>query len=122
VGILASSPMLTDTRKTPLPNPATLDQIFNFLEVDDYLLQGTKRANITTIDGQLTVAFETTDAQSAELIQRTTISTTDPCTPLSKTFDAARIIAQGAVGIKLVTIDGQKTILRLYDLDPLESR
>ncbi len=118
VGILASSLMLLDTQKTQLPNPATTDQLFEYLQVADYFSQGTKRANINTLDGQLTVAFETPNTQGGEAIQRETISFTDPCTPLSKNFNAAKVIQEGAAGIKLVTMNGQKVILRLYDLNP----
>ena len=118
VGIMASSPMLLDTQKTPVTNPATVDQLFNYLQVTDYLTQGTKRANINILDGQLTVAYETLNAGNAEIINREVVSPTAACTPLSQNFDAAKIIAEGAVGIKLVTVNGEKVILRLYDLNP----
>ncbi len=118
VGILASSLMLLDTQKTQLVNPASVDQLFNYLQVTDYLTQGTKRANINTLDGQLTVAYETQNGANMEIINRPVISTTDPCTPLSKNFNAAKVIEEGAVGIKLVTVNGEKVVLRLYDLNP----
>lgn len=117
VGIMASSLMLLDTQKTPLPNPATADQLFNYLEVVDYLDQGTKRATINILDGQLTVGYEVQGTAGTELIERPVIST-GVCTPLSQNFNAAKIIQEGAVGIKLVTINGEKVILRLYDLNP----
>ena len=117
VGILCSLPMLLDDQKVPLPNSATLNQLFTYLSMVDYLNQGTKSANINTIDGQLTIAYETQIA-GVETINRTVISTTEPCTPVSQNFNAAKIIQEGAVGIKLVTVDGEQMILRLYDLNP----
>ena len=117
-GILASSLMLTDTRKVQLSNPATVDQLFSYLQVVDYLDQGTKRANIALLNGNLTVAYETLTG-TTETINRPIISQTDPCTPLSKNFNVTKILQEGAVGLKLVTVHGQKEILRLYDLNPL---
>ena len=118
VSIFSSSLMLADTQKTPLPSRATADQLFAYLSVTDYLQQGTKRAAITILDDQLTVGYTVTDNQGNETIQRQPIAVSDPCNPLSKPFDAGKIIEEGAVGIKLVTINGKKVILRLYDLNP----
>ena len=121
VGILSSSAMLLDTRKQPLPNPATTGQLFTYLEVDDYFNQGTKRAPIAELDGIITVAYELpqngTGQNGTDTIVREAISTTDPCSPI-RNANVAKILQDGAVGIKLVTVNGKKTILRLYDLDP----
>ncbi len=118
VGIFSSSLMLTDTQKAPLPTPANLNQLFQYLQVADYFSQGTKRAAINDSDGTLTIAFTFPNNQGGEAIQRQTISLTEPCSPVSKNFDVTKIVQEGAVGIKLVTVNGQPTPLRIYDLNP----
>ena len=118
VNIFASSQMLADTRKIPPPAPATAEQLFAYLSVVDYLDQGTKRANVNLLNGHLTVAYETANVTGAEKIYREVIPLNEECSPLSANFNIPRIVAEGAVGIKLVKINGVETILRLYDLNP----
>ncbi|MBA3751226.1 hypothetical protein H0X06_00275 [Candidatus Dependentiae bacterium] len=114
VNILASGQMLLDTKKEQIPANATLNQFFSYLEVEDYLSQGTKRAAFTIISGNPTVGFLPTSTK----IEREVVSTADQCSPLNPTLNLQNLIKEGAVGIKLATIGGQRTILRLYDLDP----
>lgn len=121
VGLLSSSLMLFDTHKQPLANPATQEQLFEFLSVANYFEQGRKRAPINELDGQLVVGYITpqSDPQiKSEIINRLVVDTKDPCNPLSVPFLAAKILKEGAVGIALATVAGRQQVVRLFDLNP----
>jgi hypothetical protein len=117
VSILSSSTMLRDRNKTPLVSPATVDDFFAFLMVDDYLAQASKQATIADFS-QLRVGYLTQTAPNTETIERVPIEENQQCSPTAPDFPLARILKEGAVGIKLATINGVQTILRLYDLNP----
>ena len=126
VGILSSSPMLFDTDKAPLPNPATQNQLFTYLAVQDYFDQGRKRAPINELDGQLVVGYITpatvlVDGVETTIMQinRYVVDQDDPCNPLMSPFPTERILEEGAVGIALATIGGIQQVVRLYDLNPV---
>ena len=126
VGILSSSLMLFDTNKNKLASPATQQELFDYLKVDNYFEQGRKRAPINELDGQLIVGYITPRTimvdgkeQMVMGINRFVVDQTDSCNPLSDPFMAQKVLNEGAVGITLATIDGQEQVIRLYDLDPI---
>ncbi len=114
VNIFASGQMLIDTNKPQLPASATVDQFFSYLQVEPYVTQGTKRAAFNIVDGIPTIGF----LPDATTIERDPVSTTDLCTSLSPSLNIQEVVAEGAIGIKRATIEGQQITLRLYDLDP----
>jgi hypothetical protein len=111
-GILSSDITLQDLTKVaqlPLVSvPAS--QLFNYLTLIDYEYQGTKSSDVST--------FITPDQDGyvdQAAIQRAALSTLILVPPVA----LARIEARGGAGIKLVTRNGQRQILRMYDLNPL---
>ena len=119
VGILSSSAMLSDPHKQPLPPVATADQLFTYLMVNDYLVQGVKEAPIALLDNQLFVDYLTQNSQMQEVINRPDVSAITPCNPLDPSLNQSKVLEQGVVGIKLATINGQQQIIRIYDPDPV---
>ncbi len=126
VGILSSSLMLFDTDKEPLANPATQDQLYTFLAVQNYFDQGRKRAPINELDGQLVVGYITPETVTTGGVTTTTmhinrfvVNQDDPCNALTNPFPTDKILEEGAVGIALATIDGELQVVRLFDLNPV---
>ena len=118
VGILSSSDMLFDTNKTPLPTDATQLQLFNYLTVADYAQQGRKSSPISLLDNELTLGIVTPQA-GGETIARPTLVQEGTCNPLGASFNTGRALQEGAVGVKLATINGQQEVIRVYELDPV---
>lgn len=111
-GILSSDITLQDlTKRAQLPlNNVPVSQLFNYLVLIDYEEQGTKSTDVSTFMGPAQDGYvDQTTIQRAPLTALIPI----PATTL------ARIEARGGAGIKLITLNGQRQILRMYDLDPL---
>lgn len=117
VGIFASTAMLVPPNQTPLPAQATPDQFFNYFMVQDYLTQPTKIADIANLENQLTLGYLSM-VSGQETIQRPTVSATQTCSPLDPDINQTAVLNEGAVGIKLATVNGVQTVLRVYDLNP----
>ncbi len=111
-GILSSDITLQDvTKVAQLPlNSVFINLLFDYLSLVDYEYQETKSTDFSIFKTPSQMGYVDED-----LIQRTAQSTLIPvyCAALE------RIKARGGAGIKLVTRDGQRQILRMYDLNPL---
>jgi hypothetical protein len=111
-GILSSDITLQDltkVRQLPLVN-VPVSQLFNYLTLIDYEYQGTKSTDVSTY---ITPPQDGYVDQS--LIQRAAQTALIPVPAAT----LARIEARGGAGIKLITLNGQREILRMYDLNPL---
>ena len=119
VGILSSSLMLQDTNKQQIGPNASQQELFNYLKVAEYTKQGRKRAPITDLDDELIVGFLTEREGDCNTINRPVVDPVTPCSPLSDSFDTDKILEAGAVGIKVIDVNGVPTVIRVYDLDPI---
>ncbi len=111
-GILSSDITLQDLTKVaqlPLEN-VPVSQLFNYLVLIDYEEQGTKSTDFSTF---ITPAQDCYVDQAT--IQRAPLTALIPIP--AETL--ARIETRGGAGIKLITLNGQRQILRMYDLNPL---
>ncbi len=109
--ILASDITLQDlTKVAQLPlQGVPVTQLFGYLALIDYYDQGTKSTDISTF-----VTPDETGYVDQTIIQRAPMATLIPIPPVT----LARIQARAGAGIKLVTRDGTRQILRMYDLNP----
>ena len=120
VNIFSSGPLLRDRKKPASLTNVTQQELYDYLKVDDYLTQGAKRADISRVDQNIVLGFITQEEVPEEdpifPINRVPLPNQSAC--IQKNLDIEKILATGAIGIKLVTIDNEPVILRVYDLDP----
>jgi hypothetical protein len=92
----------------------TADRFFEVLKAQAYLNQRVKSASISDLNGTLKLGFITETNQ----IQRPNFTPTPVCEGIPPAFNRNKILQEGRVGVKLVTVNGEQVVLRAYDLNP----
>jgi hypothetical protein len=119
VGILSSSEQLDDNiNPTPfqLLNEASVQNVFNYFDINQYLVEYSKEAAIGTISNNTRIDYLDIATSGSAVIMR--VDKANLPIGTNQQIDFGKILKLGAIGVWVETLNGQRTLVRVYDLEP----
>jgi len=119
VGILVSSEQLSDNlNPTPyqLSDESSVQNVFDYFSADQYLAEYSKEAAIGAINNNTRIDYLDTGTGNFPIIVRTDQAALPIGT--NQHIDFGKILQLGAIGIWIETLNGERTLVRVYDLEP----